>query len=319
MGEKRLAYIDICKSLAIFLVTWSHCAQCVSGMIWTNFLGGRQLDLAFTMPLFMLMSGWFIDLDKMRNSSVSSFVSSKFKRLIIPSIVWYFALLVLTFNLPDSSIFSYYWYLDALFVCLCVIMMCSKLIKNNLLCSVVSTIFVLVVPYSDYSHINFMMPFLWAGYGLHKILKLKYSLRFIILCFIIGLILYTKWDKDYSVYSSPFIIWDFNLEMVLIMFYRFILGLTISSVIIYCILKKEMTRLRIISQFGSYSLVIYTSSLACLGIVSRVFDYLQIHTNRYGLIDLLSLFLSFLIIVITIRFADFCRKRKLLRQLCLGE
>jgi fucose 4-O-acetylase-like acetyltransferase len=66
MKRERLSYPDICKFLAVFIVTWSHCAQRVSGMIWTNFWGGLQFDIAFTMPLFMLMSGWFINPDKMR-------------------------------------------------------------------------------------------------------------------------------------------------------------------------------------------------------------------------------------------------------------
>ena len=84
-------------------------------------------------------------------------------------------------------------------------------------------------------------------------------------------------------------------------------------------MKKEKTWISKLSKFGSYSLVIYTSSLACLGFVSRMLNYLQLHTNRYGLIDVLSLLLCLLIIYITIILADFCRKKTILRQLFLGE
>ena len=188
MDNGRLLYPDICKFIAIFVVTWSHCAQRISGMIWTNFLGGLQLDIAFTMPLFMLMSGWFINLVKMRNTSILKYMLSKFKRLIIPSFTWYFVLLLLSFNLLDLSIFTYYWYLNALFVCLCVIMVCSKCIKSDLLCCAVTTIAVLLIPYSDYSHINFMMPFLWAGYWLRKIITMKYVHLVIFICSIIVLV-----------------------------------------------------------------------------------------------------------------------------------
>lgn len=73
--KERLLYPDICKFLAIFLVTWAHCAQCISGEIWTNFLGGKQLDIAFNMPMFMLISGWFIDPDKMRKSNIIEFIN----------------------------------------------------------------------------------------------------------------------------------------------------------------------------------------------------------------------------------------------------
>lgn len=319
MKKDRLLYPDICKFVAVFFVTWSHCAQRVSGMIWTNFLGGQQLDIAFIMPLFMLMSGWFINLDKMRIIHIGTYISSKFKRLIVPSFVWYIVLLILSHSLPDLSIFSYYWYLNALFVCLCVIMICAKIIKSDLICCIVSTSLILLIPYSDFSHINFMIPFLWAGYGLRKICSTKYAPPLFSICFLVGMCLCPFWNLNYSVYMSPFNSLNINLDMVLIMIYRFIIGFTLSAVIIYSIMKAETTWISKFSQFGSYSLVIYTSSLACLGFVSRMFNYLQLHTNRYGLIDVLSLFLCLFIIAITIRFANFCRKRKILRQLFLGE
>ena len=288
-------------------------------MIWPHFLGDWQIDAAITMPLLMLMSGWFINPDKMRQNKTSSFILSKFNRLIVPSFVWYLILLVLSHSLPDVSIFTYYWYLNALFVCLCVIMICTKIINNNLICCAVSTTLLLLIPYSDFSHINFMIPFLWAGYGLRKICSTKYAPQIIFMCFIIGICLCLFWNYSYSVYSSPFNSLYISIKMIQIMIYRFVLGFTLSAVIIYSIMKAEKTCLSKLSQFGSYSLVIYTSSLACLGFISRVFNYLQIHTNRYGLLDILSFFLCLFIIYITIKFADFCRKKKKMRQLFLGE
>lgn len=63
---ERVYYIDTCKFLAIYLVTCSHCAQAISGEVWTNFLGGSEIDIAVNMPLFMVISGWFLDIDKLR-------------------------------------------------------------------------------------------------------------------------------------------------------------------------------------------------------------------------------------------------------------
>ena len=319
MKTEHLLYPDICKFVAVFLVTWSHCAQRVSGLIWTNFLGGQQLDIAFTMPVFMLMSGWFINPHKMRNTKIRTFILSKFKRLVIPSFVWYFVLLIFSLSKPDFSIFTYYWYLNSLFVCLCVIMICTKIIKSNLICCAVSTLLILLIPYSDFSHINFMIPFLWAGYGLRKICRTKFALQIITVCFIFGIFLCPFWNHNYSVYLSPFNSLYINSRMVLIMVYRFVIGFTLSAVIIYTIMMTEKTWICKLSKFGSYSLVIYTSSLAILGFVSRVFNFLQIHTNRYGLLDILSFILCLFIVYITIKFADFCRKKKILCQLFLGE
>lgn len=318
MKKDRLVYPDICKFLAVFIVTWSHCAQRVSGMIWSNFWGGLQLDVAFTMPLLMLMSGWFIDPDKMREVKLQDYVLAKFRRLVIPSFIWYFVLLILSFNFPDLSVFTYYWYLNALFVCLCVIMICTKVYRRNIVCCFVSISIILLMPYSDFLHINFMMPFLWAGYGLRKMLCMKYVSIVIFTCFIIGMCLCLFWSYNYSVYSSPFNSFCLNYEMVKIMSYRFVLGFTLSAVIIYLVIRKK-TCISRLSHYGSYSLVIYTSSLACLAFVARVLDSLDIHTNMYFVIDVISLCLCLILIVFSIRFADFCRRNRMLRLLFLGE
>ena len=319
MKKGRLSYPDICKFIAVFIVTWSHCAQRVSGMIWTNFWGGLQLDIAFTMPLLMLMSGWFVNPDRMRKIEIRDYVLAKFRRLIIPSFIWYFVLLVMSFSLPDFSLFTYYWYLNALFVCLCIIMICAKVFKSNIVCCLVSISIILLMPFSDFSHINFMIPFLWAGYGLRKICFLKCAPIVIFVCFVIGMFLFLFWNYNYSVYTSPFNSICMNYEMVKIMSYRFVIGFTLSAVIIYLIIRYERTWICRLSHYGSYTLVIYTSSLACLAFVSRVFDYLDIHTNMYFVIDIVSLCLCLILIVLSMQFADFCRKNKVLKLLFLGE
>ena len=319
MNRERLSYPDICKFLAVFIVTWSHCAQRISGMIWTNFWGGLQLDIAFTMPLFMLMSGWFINPDKMRKVKIQDYVYAKFRRLVIPSLIWYLVLLIITSNYPDLSVLTYYWYLNALFVCLCVIMICAKVFRSNLVCCLVSISTILLIPYSDFSHINFMIPFLWAGYGLRKICSMKFASIVIFVCFVVGLCLCFIWNYNYSVYSSPFNSICLDYEMVKIMIYRFSLGFALSAVIIYLIIRYENTWICRLSHYGSYSLVIYTSSLACLALVSRVLNCLDMHTNMYFVIDIVSLCLCIILIALSIRFADFCRKNKMLRLLFLGE
>ena len=163
------------------------------------------------------------------------------------------------------------------------------------------------------------MPFLWAGYGLRKICSMKCASIVIFVCFVIGLCLCFIWNYNYSVYSSPFNSICLDYEMVKIMIYRFALGFTLSAVIIYMIIRCENTWICRLSHYGSYTLVIYTSSLACLALVSRVLNCLDMHTNMYFVIDIVSLCLCIILIALSIRFADFCRKNKMLRLLFLGE
>ncbi len=317
--NQRLIYPDICKFIGIFLVTCSHCSQCISGVGWNNFLGGTHLDIAFNMPLFMLMSGWFINLDKMRKTPIGEYVSAKFRRLIIPSIVWYLLRQTLLLRLPELFFLIFYWYLHALFICLVVIMLFSKIIKNNLACALVSTLFIFLVPCSDFSNVNFMMPFLWAGYGLRRIFQTSYAPKFIVVCAILGCLLSLKWDHTYTVYLSAFNILYVDLRMTLICIYRFAIGFTISAVIIYLVMKAENTALKRLAVLGSYSLVIYTSSAVINSQVSQFLKYIGIHTNTYIIIDVCSVLLCLMIILLAVKFTDFCRKNKTLSMLFVGE
>ena len=315
---KRLLYPDICKFIAIFLVTWSHCAQRVSGEVWNNFLGGMQLDIAFNMPMFMLISGWFLNLDKIRESSISQYVVSKFKRLIIPSVAWFLVHFIFALSKPGLSFFDYYWYLNALFICLCVILIFAKIFRNNILCCLFSIFFILALPYSYFSHVNFMFPFLWAGYGLHQIYNSNNATFFALLCSIIGIALCFVWNYTYTVYMSPLEPLHVDFPMVFAYLYRFAIGFTLSSAIIFLIMKFE-NKLCVLAHLGSKSLVIYTASSVLNEGVTKVLDHLQIHTNDYIIIDIVSLCICSLIVYVSILFYNYCKQYKTLSMLFLGE
>ena len=320
--NNRLLYPDIIKFLAIFLVTWSHCAQVVSGQTWTNFMGGIELDLAINMPLFMIISGWFLNLDKIRKSKAIDYALQKFKRLIVPSVVWYFIHLFLSFKFPGLSIFSYYWYLNGLFLCLCIIMLASKIIRNDIVCIIITLLLILLCPYTNFCHINFMLPFLWAGYGLRKVFESKNCVIFVLISFIIGIVIFPYWNHDFTVYKAPFNSIKFNDYMLIAFLYRFIIGFCLSVPIIYLAYMFEKCFAGIasyVADLGRYSLVIYTSSLAILGFVKRCLNLFDLHTNQYAIIDILSLLMCLAIIAITIMYSNLCRKNRTLKLMFLGE
>lgn len=326
--KQHLLYPDICKFVAIFLVTWSHSAQCISGRMWTNLWGGAQIDIAFNMPLFMLISGWFINLEKMRNTSFSNYFLKKFKRLIIPSAVWYFIHTVIANKIPEPSIsncywyfyamLNYYWYLTALFLCLILIWIFAKLFYNDILCIVLSLTFVFICPISHIANVNFMFPFIWAGYGLNKVLSSKYTYHFTTMCFFIGGGLCIFWNPYFSVYISPLTISYVTWHMIIIYIYRFLLGFCISSFIIYLIKRNEMKLCRF-AIYGQYSLAIYTISIILLNVISTILNKTQIHTNQFVILDLLSFCLCIAIVFFSIIFSNYCRRHHYLKLLFLGE
>lgn len=319
--KERISYPDICKFLAIFLVTWSHCSQCISGQTWCNFLGGKGFDIAFNMPFFMLMSGWFINPDKIRKTSSIDFIKSKFMRLVVPALVWYVVYCLFTLQIPHlKSAFTFYWFLNCLFVCLCIIYFFVKFIKYTWLCILLSTIFVILTPYTDFLKINFMLPYLWAGYLLRKLFVSERASYSVIAFTIAGCVLAPFWNIDFTVYQSPFNIIYISEKMLISYIYRFSFGFCLSAVAIYLIIKLEnMPILNKLAKYGKYTLTIYTSSFVINGMFSRVLNFVNFHTNDYILIDLTSLLLCSFIIVITIHFCNVCQRYTWLKKLFLGD
>lgn len=323
MQTNRLIYPDICKFIAIFIVTCSHSAQAISGRTWTNFIGGTEIDIAFNMPLFMLMSGWFINLDKLRSTNTFIYLFSKFKRLIIPAISWYFIYCIFTTNTPTiTNTLSFYWYLKALFICLGIIIVSAKLIKNDTLCFLLSTIFVILCPYTNILNINFMFPYIWAGYYLRKMIdcnNVGLIKTFSILSLIFGIVLSIYWTPSKSVYMSPFDILEFNMVMLYSYIYRFAIGLFLSVFIIYIIKKFSEKIPNSLASYGQYSLVIYTSSFVINGLLSKILNHFNIDTNEYLILDLLSISTCIIIIALTIQICKMAERNKIAKLLLLGE
>ena len=327
--NQRLIYPDICKFIAIFMVTWSHCAQCIANKTYTNLLGGTKLDIAFNMPLFMIISGWFINLEKYRITNKQEFIISKFKRLIVPSIIWFLIYAILSDIMPDISfqgcywyikgMFNYYWYLNSLFVCLCIIFLSANLFKNNIICILVSTLGVLICPLSEIANINFMFPFIWAGYLLRKILESNYKKMFIIICTIIGVGICPFWNASCTVYESPFQPLHLSIPMCITYIYRFVIGFCLSTVIIFLIMYFERSHLKKMAVWGKDTLAIYTISILILSFLSKLFSEAILNTNQFFVLDILSLILCSFIVITIIAFCRLCRKHKLSQSLFLGE
>lgn len=317
MEKKRILYPDIVKAIAIFIVTCSHAAQNISGVTWTNFLGGGTIDIAFHMPLFMLISGWFINPEKMRNESIVKYVIAKFKRLIIPAYTWFVICYVAGFTMHPIVSF---WYLKALFVCLCIIVVSVRIIKNDILCAIITSIIVLICPRMETVNINFMFPFLWAGYFLHKYLDNGRHQWLFLTCLVLSIVLLLFWTKEKSVYWCPLKVHEVSIQMLLTYFYRFTIGFSISTVIIYLVKNYESNKtLASLVPVGQHSLVIYTSSNFFNGVISETLNYFGYHTNQYVLLDVLSILYSFIVVYLAILIVKWCKKNKYAKLLVLGE
>lgn len=316
MAETRLKWPDFCKFLAMFFVTWGHAAQAISGETFSALLGGKGYLTAFHMPLFFIMSGYFINLDKIREANIKDFVTAKFMRLLLPAFTWtaVYCLLMVQMKSP-LSFATFYWYLMSLFLSFLIIMVFTKLFKSNALVILLSICFVVLCPYTDFSNLNFMFPFLWIGYWL-RVSKHSDSKALFICALIVSMGLFTIWNNDYTVYLSRFNTATLTGDMVIKGFVRFIMGGAFSYVLIWLSRRFEDSRIvNTLSPLGQYTLTVYTISLIIFGVIRK---YCPMHINTPVVVDCLSLALCVSVYYICVKLHQLLSLNKITQKVLLG-
>lgn len=168
-GCKRITYIDLAKILAMFLVVYTHTAQNIAQDNFMNEIGFTSIQ-SLHMPLFMIMSGYFLNLGKLKNNKIVDYLKKKFLHLVLPTFFWY-TLLVLVFNEPHDlrTIANSYWFLKSLFISLAFIILSVKVTNSVVGGAILALLIVLVVPHMDMFRVNFTLPFVLIGVFFNKI------------------------------------------------------------------------------------------------------------------------------------------------------
>lgn len=157
-----------------------------------------------------------------------------------------------------------------------------------------------------------------GGVIINKLCGSKYAKLLFWVSLALGVSLSFFWRTDYSIYKSPFLIMQVNLKMIVIYIYRFVIGLSLSTVIIY-LLKRFENHLSSLAKYGQYSLAVYTGSFVINAVVAIVLARIGYNTNHMFLIDALSVLLSIVIYVVIVIIGNFCRKNKITKLLFFGE
>lgn len=321
--KSRILYPDVCKFIAMFAVTMGHCSQAISGEQYSNIFGGTGLLVAFHMPLFMLLSGWFLNFDKIRETGVWPFLKSKALRLMLPSLAWCLIYNALSFRLPSvHTLLFFYWFLTALFLCQVIILLVAKLIKNNTLACVACVLFSLLLFQEDLSRVNFMMPFIIIGYSIRKVVEnRKYTNPIFWISLVISIALSFYWSNEYTVYEQPFIFTEINKMMCLSFFYRLAIGTSISlfTICLTVQMSNSCSIYKALANLGNMTLVMYTFSFVLNAIFSKILTHFNCLTNEYLVIDLLSICLTAVICVLTYLLVSVCRKNKIMNLILCGE
>ncbi len=82
--KKRIEWIDLCKIITMIIVCYDHTIQSIAPdeALKNSFFIGT---ISFHMPLFMILSGYFINPKRMRTDKITTSCFSKFKHLMVVS------------------------------------------------------------------------------------------------------------------------------------------------------------------------------------------------------------------------------------------
>ena len=166
-GKQRIAYLDLTKLWAIFLVCTGHAFTMLS--VGEAALPCRML-YTFHMGLFMLMCGYFCH--HALSMPFGPFIKKKALQLLVPTVVYVALNLLSTWVVTGSCPLGFIrneavggmWFLRTLFACYLFAWLVLRLPGALWLKIIGSIVFALLFPHGYYLQFNYMLIFFWLGY-----------------------------------------------------------------------------------------------------------------------------------------------------------
>lgn len=282
----RNRYLDLLKGFAIFFVILGHCIQFCNGIDYCNsssFLDNPvyKFIYSFHMPLFSLISGYFLYLT-VQKYSLFMLIKRRFFQLLFPVFVIFFLYYSLIFfkhraqfSATDyiswyfSSCYSATWFLWAAFMISIIIAVIHKYLKDNIFIYFFILIITLIVPDNAIVLYKFVFPYFLIGFLFHKYDCISsalwkkcnsfYGSFILLLSFLILLFQYSR--NTYIYTTGIFVLTNFPTQLF-IDIYRFLIGLIGSTCFIIYIKKipeKYLSSmpLHLLSYSGKYTSFIY--------------------------------------------------------------
>lgn len=327
----RILFLDLTKFFAIFCVILGHVIQ-------QTFPGDPYHDslifqfiYSFHMPLFMMVSGYFIG--KTFTMSPLSFLKKRSIQLLLPVLT--FSVLFVIFHntiytqLTGKEAINFFgyltggwmWFLKYLFICSVVVYVSKKIFRNDAWAAILPTLLLISLTRAT---IFRLLPFLWAGYFLNKYKDKIFKHQQIILwgSFFLFLFFLYFWKGDYDASYRFIYLKDpirIDIQNFLITIIR--LGVGFSGSIFFITLFKYFTEnirpgklLSTCCETGRNTLGIY-----CLQIYILEFglDHLPIKLSFPGAI-ILQLIAALIILIICDCLVRIIKKNKWTALFLLG-
>lgn len=264
MPSHRILFLDFVKLFAIYLVIMGHlpCLSDVSRWI-------VAFIYSFHMPLFMLVSGYFVSY-KTAEMSFFGLLISKGKQLLLPAVTCtVFICVYLTWSIGGNvnfrtEIIGTLWFLKTLFACYVIFWIVKHLKMNEEILLIVSTLILFFFPQAASLQVNWLWPFFCGGYLLRKynaMVKIAGSLSYsfiLLFLFAVGYIIQLKYNiPNYVPINIDTL--QHNLGAIFVR-YEVAFSGSMSVIMLFSILNRyceENGWFKTISKNGKYTLGVY--------------------------------------------------------------
>lgn len=286
-------------------------------------LVSKDAFISFNMAVFMTASGFVMNVDKMKNSSVADYLCSKTIRLLLPMTTWFLIFCIASNQFDIKQYWTCYWYLSAMFVCLTTICILTRFVSQTWAICIWSVLILSLLPFLIFERSCYMIPFLWIGYGLRFFIEKVNKFAVAGLLFSYG-VMYYFWDISYSVYVTPFHIWDADMDTFFAMLFRFIIGVVggigFIGLLRFLIDTKGFRWMKVIAlKLGRYTLAFYTMSFVLNAILVKALCRVNWFVTTPGWLDFISLVVTTLMILLMYFVQKQLEKNDFTRLIFLGE
>lgn len=266
--KARIPYLDFLKFFAIACVILGHSVEQTTGNdFWTNPIW--QFIYSYHMPLFMLLCGYFFSSSLKLN--IGTLLKKKSIQLILPAITGFLlsALFVLItgynpcpelINLNLKGFIDAFWFLKCVFLCYLIAYISIKLLKNDVLAALSTSVFFSIIPYGDIVSVNFLLPMFWVGYFCkEKISFLTQYRKWLLTGFaFLFIILQWGWSGNLTVYVQPIDFFhittgEFNTNNFFITVYRLLIGIagSLTFFLLAPLVYRQIDHFRITQTFNN--------------------------------------------------------------------
>lgn len=264
--------VDFYKGLLMWGVIWGHTITALANNTLNEGIFIHRFFRLYDMPLFMILSGYFLFKSLEKNISLKDILLDKITRLLIPIIIWNW---IIHFPYPSIDSLYFLWAVFISSILTIIIHVLTKQSKFKLslrgVCFLGIILSLYLLPHWQFN-LFYLYPFFVLGY-LSNFIKIKLNFILLFIIFITGICL---WRPEWSPWKTcPA---NLNGTITPIYFFQFLIGAIGSFIMwkIWSYIFQSNSVINYIAKIGKETMALYIlQTIAIEILLSKIVIYIQ--------------------------------------------